>query len=72
MTLGTNMDSKPSLPVPVDTQAAALAVGVSPVTIRVWAHRGLLTPIGREKRRRLYDLNAVIECADRTSNVSVT
>jgi DNA-binding transcriptional MerR regulator len=56
----------------VDTQAAALAVGVSPVTIRVWAHRGLLTPIGREKRRRLYDLNAVIECADRTSNVSVT
>jgi predicted site-specific integrase-resolvase len=65
------MNSQPSLPVPVDTQAAAVAVGVSPVTIRVWAHRGLLSPIGRKGRRTLYDLNAVIDCASRGSNVGV-
>lgn len=35
---------------------AALAVGVKPSTIRVWRHRGLITPVGGTERRPLYAL----------------
>lgn len=35
---------------------AALAVGVKPGTLRVWRHRGLLTPAGGTTRRPLYAL----------------
>ena len=43
----------------VDTQAAALAVGVEPATIRKWEQRGLLAKVGRQHRRNLYDLEQV-------------
>lgn len=42
-----------------DTQALALALGVTPATIRTWARRGKLTRHGtRDARRRtLYNLD---------------
>lgn len=45
----------------VDTQAAALAAGVAPSTIRSWAHRGHITPHGQDHRgRTLYHLPEVL------------
>lgn len=45
----------------VDTNAAALAAGVTPSTIRTWAHRGHLTPQGKDSQgRTLYPLHQVL------------
>jgi len=42
-----------------DTQAIAFMLGVSPSTIRSWAHRGLITREGTGSRgRALYDTAA--------------
>ena len=44
----------------VDTNAAALAAGVKPATIRDWARRGLLCRVGSDNRARaLWDLDQV-------------
>jgi DNA-binding transcriptional MerR regulator len=56
----------------VDTQAAALAAGVKPSTIRTWADRGLLSRHGRRQRRTLYDLGEVLSVADRNTPRSTT
>ncbi|QGH74562.1 MerR-like transcriptional regulator [Arthrobacter phage Kuleana] len=52
-------------PVLVDTQAAALAVHVSPGTVRAWASRGKLERKGQERGRTLYDLADVYAAAER-------
>lgn len=55
----------------VDTQAAAVAVGVAPSTIRTWADRypEELPRRGRRGRRTLYELTDVIavhlKCTER-------
>ncbi|MFD1659499.1 MerR family transcriptional regulator [Streptomyces caeni] len=46
---------KPSRPRTVPTELAALAMGVSPATIRKWASRGKLTRHGTPHRAE-YDL----------------
>ena len=46
----------------VDAIAAQVATGVKAATIRVWAHRGHLTRVGRDERgRTLYDLDEIAE-----------
>lgn len=46
----------------VDAIAAQVATGVKAATIRVWAHRGYLTRVGRDaKGRTLYDLDEIAE-----------
>ncbi|MFG2276958.1 MerR family transcriptional regulator [Streptomyces chartreusis] len=35
---------------------AARALGISPSTLRVWRHRGLITPAGGTERNPLYAL----------------
>ena len=40
----------------VDTQAVAVLCGVAVATVRSWARRGHLTPMGRFQRRTLYDI----------------
>ena len=48
----------------VDTQAAAVAVGLAASTIRGWAHAGKLARRGRDGRgRTLYDLADVYDLA---------
>lgn len=48
----------------VDTQAAAVAAGVDPATIRSWARRNQLAQHGTDhKRRTLYDLAEVYKLA---------
>ncbi|ANC31452.1 MerR family transcriptional regulator [Isoptericola dokdonensis] len=57
--------------IPVDTNAAATAVGVAPRTIRSWANRGHLTAQGRDRRgRKLYALDDVrrVAMGDRPAN----
>jgi DNA-binding transcriptional MerR regulator len=50
----------------VDTNAAAVSVGVPSGTIRRWAHHGWLTRQGRDGRgRTLYDLGQVERVAKR-------
>lgn len=52
----------------VDTQAAAIAVGRRPATIRSWIHRGHLTPHGKDRAgRTLVDLAEVYRTATSTS-----
>lgn len=44
----------------VDAIAAQVATGVKAATIRVWAHRGHITRVGRDQRgRTLYDLDEI-------------
>jgi len=40
----------------VDTAALAVWLGVSPATIRSWAHRGRLERRGRDGKRVLYSV----------------
>jgi hypothetical protein len=48
----------------VDTQAAAVAVGVAPVTVRSWAHRGWLERKGTGSgNRAVWDLGKVYDVA---------
>lgn len=50
----------------VDTQAAAVAVGVAPATVRSWAYRGYLVRQGTgpgSGRAGLYDLGQVYSVA---------
>ena len=50
----------------VDTNAAAAAIERTPATIRRWAQRGLIAPVGTDgQRRRLWDLAQVIACAQK-------
>lgn len=45
----------------VDSQAAAVACGVAPGTVRSWASRGLLPRQGKDRRgRTTYDLTDVL------------
>lgn len=49
----------------VDAQAAALLLGLSPVTIRSWASRGLVTTVDVDWRgRRRYQVADLLECAE--------
>jgi hypothetical protein len=43
----------------VDTEVAALALGITPGGVRILAFRGLLTPYGTERRRQ-YDLAEIM------------
>lgn len=45
----------------VDTGAAAVPVGRKPATIRKWIERGHLERRGRDGRRGLVDLDAVLD-----------
>lgn len=50
----------------VDAIAAQVATGIRAATIRVWAHRGHVTRIGRDRRGRvLYDLDEILRHAGR-------
>ncbi|WP_431881559.1 hypothetical protein [Micromonospora chalcea] len=44
----------------VDTEVAAMALGVRPGTIRVMAHRGQLTRYGT-RQRALWDLDELLD-----------
>lgn len=46
-----------------DIDAAAAAVGVKPVTIRVWVSRGKIEPIVRGDGRDLFHIPTVIEAS---------
>lgn len=50
----------------VDTQAAAVAVGRTPATIRGWIHEGKLTRHGTASRRAMVDLEQVYAVANAT------
>lgn len=41
--------------------AAASLAGVKPVTLRIWAHRGVITKIGRNR----YDMGQILNWIDR-------
>lgn len=50
----------------VDAIAAQVATGIRAATIRVWAHRGHVTRIGKDQRGRvLYDLDEILRHAGR-------
>lgn len=52
---------------PVTTDRAATEVGVKPATVRQWAARGLLKPLGRVAGRPVYDLDDVFRAEARTA-----
>lgn len=45
-------------------ELAAVAVGVKPGTLRVWRHRGLITPVGGTARHPHYALADLIAARD--------
>ncbi|WP_415171588.1 MerR family transcriptional regulator [Nocardioides sp.] len=62
---------RPAHPILIDTITAAVAVNVSPATIRSWQHRGHLKPKGRDHRgRTTYDLADVMDASERSSKES--
>ena len=55
----------------VDTQVVAFVTDRKPATVRSWAHRGLLTRRGTDRRgRALYDLHEVTDLLARLDKPS--
>jgi DNA-binding transcriptional MerR regulator len=58
--------TEPNQVVRVDSISAARAVDRPEATIRAWAHRGLITPLGKDGGgRNLYDLAEIFQVAQR-------
>lgn len=45
----------------IDSEVAAMLLGISKNNLRQLVNRKLLTPIGREKRRSMFKLQEVVE-----------